>query len=108
MLILRAFYGSQYGLLEVSIATISIILIGMCFLSVLFGVFLCIAFEGPCLKFQRFVLRKLKQKREQYQVPSTSHLFEENRVKITATTTLDEQDGNHTILGLTAGVSVLK
>ncbi|CAA3006477.1 nose resistant to fluoxetine 6-like [Olea europaea subsp. europaea] len=60
MLIVRSFFGSQYNLLEVSIMNISLIIVGMIVISTIFGVFLCIAFEGPCLKFQRLILSKIK------------------------------------------------
>lgn len=69
MLLVRAFYGSQYNLLEVSLASMLVIIISMVVISILFGVFLCIAFEGPCLKFHRFVMLKLRHQRERSRLP---------------------------------------
>lgn len=60
MLLVRIFFGLQNTLLEVSILNLIYIVMGNIFFSGVFGVFLCIAFEGPCMKFQRLVLQKIK------------------------------------------------
>lgn len=61
MLLVRYYFGVQNALLEVSRINVTYIIIGNVFISVLFGSFLCVAFEGPCLKFQRLIIEKLKK-----------------------------------------------
>lgn len=63
MLIVRAIFGSQYTLLEVSVVTLTYLMIGNIFVSTLFGVFLNIAFESPCMKLQRALINRLKDRR---------------------------------------------
>lgn len=60
MLLVRAIYGSQYTLYEVSVMTATSLMIVNTILSTLFGVFLCVAFEGPCMKFQKFVINSIR------------------------------------------------
>lgn len=62
MLIVRAIFGSQYTLLEVSVVTVTYLMIGNIVVSTLFGIFLNIAFESPCMKFQRALINKLKDR----------------------------------------------
>lgn len=62
MLVVRSYYGSQNALLEVSILNLFYTIAGNIFLSIMFGVFLHVSFEGPCMKFQKLVMSKLKSK----------------------------------------------
>lgn len=60
MLIVRQFFGSSNFVIEVSTTTLSYVIIGNITLSIAFGILLCITFEGPCMKFQKFVTRWIK------------------------------------------------
>lgn len=75
MLVLRSYYGIQNSLLEVSIISLLYIIIGNVFFSTIFGIFLHVSFEGPCMKFQKFIISKLKHDRStQTTAPFTSTL----------------------------------
>lgn len=64
MLIVRLYFGLQYTLIEVSMLSFTFSFIGITVLSTIFGIFLCISFEGSSLKFQR-QFRKLAQPSKQ-------------------------------------------
>jgi hypothetical protein len=64
MLVVRTFFGNQYNLLEVSMSILMTIVVGITFMSIIFGVFLCVAFEAPCMKMQRMILNSLKKERK--------------------------------------------
>lgn len=59
MLLVRIYFGLQNTLIEPSLINLNYIVIGNAFVAGLFGVFLCIAFEGPCMKFQKWVLQSI-------------------------------------------------
>lgn len=70
MLVLRFFFGTQITLLQVAPLTLSSIVLSNVVLSILFGVFLCITFEGPSMKFQKTVakcIKSISQDREKRQ-----------------------------------------
>uniref|UniRef100_A0A6G1SBC7 Nose resistant to fluoxetine protein 6 n=1 Tax=Aceria tosichella TaxID=561515 RepID=A0A6G1SBC7_9ACAR len=75
MLVLRTFYGTQYNLLEVSTSILIFLVVGITFVSVLFGVFLCVAFEAPCMKVQRLILNKIKSN---HKLPPAGLSFAQN------------------------------
>jgi peptidoglycan/LPS O-acetylase OafA/YrhL len=78
MLILRMYFGSQYHLIEVSIGSLTLLIMGLVVCSIVFGVFLCVAFEGPCLKFQRAVLRAIKTPGRKLPLAGSSYHVEMN------------------------------
>lgn len=61
MLLIRIVFGQPYDTMEVSPGLIFFLMIGNVVISIIFGIFLCITFEGPCMKFQRWVLAQVKQ-----------------------------------------------
>lgn len=61
MLVVRLYYGSQVSLLEVSPLSLGCVFVGNIFFSIVFGVFLCITFEGPSMKLQRLVATKIRE-----------------------------------------------
>lgn len=82
MLLIRTYFGLQNTLMEVSIFPMLYGLIGNIFLSGLMGVFLCISFEGPCMKMQRVIIRSLNKSQPKksetatkYEVPVSSILI---------------------------------
>lgn len=62
MLVVRSYFGLQNSLLEVSILNLVYTIAGNIILSIIFGIFLHVSFEGPCMKFQKFIMGKLKSK----------------------------------------------
>lgn len=74
MLIIRSYFGLQNTLLEVSILQFLYIMIGNIALSSLFGVFLCISYEGPWMKFQRFVVQKVRPNNRQLPIAGSSYI----------------------------------
>jgi hypothetical protein len=89
MLVLRTFFGSQYNLFEVSMGMIVALVVSITFLSVLFGVFLCVAFEAPCMKIQRLILNKIKSNRKL--PPAGLSYVQNNNNDPEATTSNDEK-----------------
>lgn len=57
MLVVRLYFGSNNTVIEVSTLNLTYIVTGNIFLSIILGIFLCITFEGPCMKFQRVIVR---------------------------------------------------
>lgn len=74
MLIVRSYYGLQNSLLEVSIISLLYIIVGNIFLSTMFGVFLHVAFELPCMKLQSKIVNRLKPKSTLTSAPFASTL----------------------------------
>jgi len=64
MLLVRMFFGYQNALLEVSVSALTYIVLGNIILSTIFGIFLSITFEGPCMKFQKLVTRTINPGRK--------------------------------------------
>lgn len=60
MLVLRTYFGVQNALIEVSSTGLLYICIGNVITSSVVGVLLCIVFEAPFMKFQRFVVTSIK------------------------------------------------
>jgi len=63
MLVIRIVFGTQYHTLEVSPGVLLYLITGNIFLSVILGIFLCITFEGPCLKFQRRIVEQVRPRK---------------------------------------------
>ena len=76
MLIVRLIYGTQYYIIEVSVFNLTILIVSNVVLSIAFGVFLAVAFEGPCMKFQRFIMKQIRQQRP---LPLAGASYEKNK-----------------------------
>lgn len=81
MLMVRAYFGSQNTLIEVSSANLFYIVTGNIVVSIAFGVFLCITIETPLMKWQRDITKALNGKSE-----SACHQHEANEVSMSETT----------------------
>lgn len=72
MLIVRLYFGSNNAVIEVSTLTITYAVVGNSFLSIIFGIFLCVTFEGPCMKLQKAVVRRINRVQSELATNSTS------------------------------------